>query len=72
MNHQANKDVCLKEVNFKIFIKLKLFQHIILYKNALLMRAHKMFSTDKLIVKNSLYYILEIVLLKFQKPDLLN
>ena len=25
MNHEANKDVCLKEVNFKFFVKLKLF-----------------------------------------------
>ena len=25
MNHEANKDVCLKEVNFKFQIKLKLF-----------------------------------------------
>jgi hypothetical protein len=51
------------------FFRMNLF---LLYKNALLKRAHNMFSTDKLIVKNSLYYILKIVFLKFQKPDLLN
>jgi hypothetical protein len=32
----------------------------------------KMFLTNKLIVKNCLYFLLKIVLLKFQKPDLLN
>ncbi len=68
MNLHSTLYKCMQSFVFKLTLQLLKIESVLYY----IKRAHNMFSTDKLIVKNSLYYILKIVLLKFKKPDLLN